>query len=65
LLTGRDEDISSLAAVLGFKYKKEDDGSFSHSNQIFVLDKEGELEYEHTGLNQDVTDVVSRLDKEL
>jgi len=63
LLTGDETGISELAAVLGFKYKKEPDGSFSHSNIINVFDENGEVEYQHFGLNQDVHDVIEAVKK--
>lgn len=63
LLTGDENGISELAAVLGFKYKKEPDGSFSHSNIINVLDENGEVAYQHFGLNQDVQDVIEAINK--
>jgi len=63
LLTGDENGISELAAVLGFKYKKEPDGSFSHSNIINVLDKNGVVAYQHFGLNQDVQDVIEEINK--
>jgi protein SCO1 len=55
LLTGSEESILELAALTGFKYKKESDGQYSHSNTINILNEEGEVEYQHQGLNQDVT----------
>ncbi|MHB8905430.1 MAG: SCO family protein [Melioribacteraceae bacterium] len=63
LLTGDENGISELAAVLGFKYKKEPDGSFSHSNIINVLDENGVVAYQHFGLNQDVQDVIEEINK--
>jgi len=63
LLTGDENSISELAAVLGFKYKKEPDGSFSHSNIINVLNEAGEVAYQHFGLNQDTQDVLDELQK--
>jgi len=63
LITGDENSISELAAVLGFKYKKEADGSFSHSNIINVLNEAGEVAYQHFGLNQDVQDVLGELNK--
>ncbi|NJD22214.1 MAG: SCO family protein [Melioribacter sp.] len=63
LLTGDENSISELAAVLGFKYKKEPDGSFSHSNIINVLNESGEIAYQHFGLNQDTKDVLDELKK--
>jgi protein SCO1 len=61
LLTGTEDGINELAAVLGFKYKKESDGSYSHSNIISVLNEEGEVAYQHFGLNQDVKDVLNEI----
>jgi protein SCO1 len=55
LLTGSEESILELAALIGFKYKKENDGQYSHSNIINILSEEGEIVYQHQGLNQDVT----------
>lgn len=63
LLTSDENSISELAAVLGFKYKKEPDGSFSHSNIINLLNETGEVAYQHFGLNQDVQDVLDELKK--
>ncbi|MCU7490855.1 MAG: SCO family protein [Bacteroidota bacterium] len=61
LLTGNKNDVRSLAALLGFKYKKNDNGDYVHSNLISVLNKEGEVVLQHEGLNKDVQDIVSRL----
>lgn len=55
LLTGTRSDIDDLAALIGFRYKKEPDGSFSHSNIITILNKEGEIIHQQIGLNQDIT----------
>jgi protein SCO1 len=63
LLTGTENGINELSAVLGFKYKKEPDGSYSHSNIISVLNEDGEIAYQHFGLNQDVKDVLNQIDK--
>lgn len=63
LLTADDSSVSELAAVMGFKYKKEKDGSFSHSNIISVLDKKGVITFQHFGLNEDITDVIEAFNK--
>jgi protein SCO1 len=64
LLTGKEDDIMELAAITGFKYKKESDGQFSHSNIINILNEEGEVLFQHQGLNQDVTLAANYLTKE-
>lgn len=58
LLTGERNDIDDLAALTGFRYKKENDGSFSHSNIITILNKDGEIIHQQVGLNQDITKTV-------
>ena len=58
LLTSEKENIRELAALFGFKYKKEENGEYSHSNMIIVLDQSGEIVYVHTGLNNDVSEIV-------
>ena len=63
LLTGRDRDIRSLAAVLGVLFKEKPDGDFLHSSQIAVLDRRGEIIHKHFGLNQPVDDVVNAVEK--
>lgn len=58
LLTGARTDIDDIAALIGFRYKKENDGSFSHSNIITILNKDGEIIHQQVGLNQDITKTV-------
>ncbi len=56
LLTGSSDDIMELAALTGFKYKKDKSGDFSHSNLITFLNKEGEILHQQFGLNQDISE---------
>ncbi len=63
LLTSNESNVSELAAVMGFQYKKENDGSYSHSNIISVLNKEGEIAYQHFGLNKDIGDIIEAVKK--
>ncbi len=58
LLTGERSDIDDLAALIGFRYKKENDGSFSHSNIITILNEKGEIIHQQVGLNQDITETL-------
>jgi protein SCO1 len=50
LLHGDDDAVRELAALLGVKYKLENNGMFSHSNLITVLNLEGEIEHQREGL---------------
>jgi protein SCO1/2 len=61
LLTGDPDDIMELAAVIGFKYKKDKDGNFSHSNLITFLNEGGEIIHQQVGLNQDVLPATEKL----
>lgn len=58
LLTGNDESVRELAAVLGVKYKVYPDGNFSHSNLITVLNEQGEIIHQQTGLKQDPIETI-------
>ncbi|MGE5681430.1 MAG: SCO family protein, partial [Bacillota bacterium] len=61
LLTGRHEEIKELAALLGFKYKKGEKGDYIHSNLINVFNRQGELVFQHEGLNKGTEDIVEKV----
>ncbi|MFN2377294.1 MAG: SCO family protein [Candidatus Binatia bacterium] len=63
LLRGSDGDVRELGALLGFRYRQEQDGGFSHSNMITVLDREGRVVHQSIGLETDVTDAVAAVSK--
>ncbi len=50
LLHGAPGDIRELAAVLGVQYKRDAAGLFEHSNLITVLNAEGEIVHQRSGL---------------
>ena len=62
LLTGRDYDDRTLAAMLGVEFKKKGNGDFMHSSQITVLNPAGEIVYKHVGLNRPISDVVEAIE---
>lgn len=67
LLTGSDDTALELAAVLGVKYKRTGNGDFSHSNIISILDSEGVLKHQQTGLDdrsKKTLEVMDRLFKQ-
>jgi protein SCO1 len=53
LMTSSADAVRMLAAVLGIRYKKELTGDFSHSSVITVLDSEGEIRHQQTGVRKD------------
>ncbi len=63
LLHGRPDDVMELAVLLGVKFKKDQQGGFSHANLITVLNREGEIVYRHTGLNHQVADTIAAIRK--
>ena len=50
LLRGAPGGIRELAAVLGVQYKRDAQGMFEHSNLITVLNAEGEIVHQRSGL---------------
>lgn len=61
LLSGKEDDIRELAALLGVNYRKDERGQFAHSNVITVLNREGEVAYQQLGLNQEPGPAVEAL----
>jgi len=59
LLSGNDGDVRELAALLGFRYRQEQDGGFAHSNMITVLDSEGRVSHQSIGLDTDLADAIA------
>lgn len=47
-LLGTGRSIKEIAAILGIKFKQMDDGEYSHSNIISLLDKNGVLIYQQS-----------------
>lgn len=55
------EEVRTLAAVLGIKYKGMPDGEIAHSSVIAVLDPEGRLAHRLIGLRQPIDEVVASI----
>lgn len=62
LLRGDDASVRELAALLGVKYKQEADGSFAHSNLFTILNREGEIVHQRTGLSGGLDAAVAALE---
>ncbi len=63
LLTASEDAVREVAAVFGIRYKKDQEGEFSHSNVISVLDREGVILHQQVGLRQDPASTVAALKK--
>jgi len=65
-LNGSEQDIRTLATVLGVRYRQRPDGDFDHSNLITILDKQGVIAKRIEGLSQPMkkpAEVVTKLVK--
>jgi protein SCO1 len=51
LLTGKNDEVAELAAVLGVKFTLQADGQYAHSNVLTVLNGEGEVVHQRMGLS--------------
>lgn len=63
LLRGGGDDVRELAALLGVNYAPDSRGQFAHSNLITLLNAEGEIVFQHAGLNQDPTALLQAVEK--
>ncbi len=64
-VTAKETDIRSLAMMLGVQYVKQSDGEFAHSNLVSVLDTEGKVAVRVEGLNQPMSEAVSKIEEML
>ncbi|GJM45013.1 MAG: electron transporter SenC [Gemmatimonadota bacterium] len=53
LLHGEEAAVRGLAAALGIRYRQDEDGQFAHSNVITLLNAEGEIAHQLSGLEQE------------
>ncbi len=65
LLSGSPDSVKETAALLGVKYKKEENGTYSHSNIITLLNPEGEISFSLEGLNKDPSELLEKIKKML
>ena len=63
LLRGGADDVRELAALLGVNYVEDSRGQFAHSNIITLLNSEGEVAFQHTGLKQDPATLIAAIEK--
>lgn len=61
LLHGTEDAVRELAALLGVKYKQETDGMFSHSNLVTILNPQGEIVHQRTGLKDGLVEAAAAL----
>jgi protein SCO1/2 len=61
MLRGDADDVRELAALLGVNYRKEARGQYAHSNVISLLNTNGEVVFQQSGLNIPTGEFVKRL----
>lgn len=54
-----DDGVRDLAAVLGVKYRQEDNGEIAHSAMIFVIDRQGVVRHRQVGVKQDPAPLIA------
>lgn len=61
LLRGSPDSVQELAAALGVQFKQDARGQFLHSNVITLLDSNGEIAYQKTGLSLETDAMVKQI----
>jgi protein SCO1/2 len=61
LLHGTTDSVLDFAALLGVKFKKDAQDQFLHSNVITLLNKDGEIAFQETGLSLDTAQIVRQI----
>lgn len=59
LLATSEDGVRNLAAVLGVRYRQEDDREIAHSAAIFLIDRHGVVRHRQIGTGQDSRDLVA------
>jgi protein SCO1/2 len=62
LLSGAPDDVLDLAALLGVKFKKDRQGQFLHSNVLTILNRDGEIAFQESGLSSDGEGIAHRVE---
>ncbi|HEX6370431.1 MAG TPA: SCO family protein [Longimicrobium sp.] len=61
LLTGDEDAVRELAALLGIRYRAETDAQISHSNTYLVLDADGRMVHRQDGVGSGTRAALARL----
>lgn len=61
LLAAGPDDMRTLAAVLGVRFRPDEGGEIAHSAVIAVVDSSGVVRYSQTGQQNDVTPIVTAI----
>lgn len=61
LLSGTDDEVRTLAMALNIQYMGQADGTISHANAVTVLDEQGRLQFQQSGLPEGTEGFIKRL----
>jgi protein SCO1/2 len=61
LFQGSEHSVRDLAAALGIGYRKDENGDFDHAYSITLLDADGVVAYQQTGVQPDTDEFLSKL----
>ena len=61
LLNGNADAVRQLAAMLGISYRQEPNGDFAHSYALTLLDRNGVIALQQTGLQPDHQDFTAKI----
>jgi protein SCO1/2 len=59
LMAAAEDDVRTLAAVLGVRYQPEPGGEIAHSAMVFVIDARGVVRHRQVGVGKDATELVA------
>lgn len=58
LFAASEDGVRDLAAVLGVRYRAQEDGEIAHSAMIFVIDRDGVVRHRQVGIDQDASELI-------
>ena len=61
ILHGNEEDVRELSMLLNVKYKKQENGDFTHSSGFTLLDTKGAIAFHQEGLGEDPGEVIDKI----
>lgn len=61
LLHGNEDAVRSLSVLLNVQFQKNQDGNFSHSNLISVLDPSGNLTFQQEGIQANHDETIQKI----
>lgn len=61
LLQGNEQSVRTLSVLLNVQFEKDQEGNFSHTNMVSVLDEQGVLSFQKEGLEADHKETIDNI----